>query len=142
MSQKHYLFEDSILTNILIGEKSNDYDEKKYEFAIKISNLARFLDSLENRENTVIGANNKNLSGGQQKKVHIARCFYQMNDKKKLVILDEPFENLDEESKLNFMVQLNKIKKKTTIIIISHDEKDLKICDRIFNLENNSYNNL
>ena len=40
------------------------------------------------------------------------------------------------------MVQLNKIKKKTTIIIISHDEKDLKICDRIFNLENNSYNNL
>ena len=50
MSQKHYLFEDSILANILIGEKSNDYDEKKYEFAIKISNLARFLDSLENKE--------------------------------------------------------------------------------------------
>ena len=33
------------------------------------------------------------------------------------------------------MDQLNRIKEKTTIIIISHDEKDLKIYDRIFNLK-------
>ena len=65
-----------------------------------------------------------------------------MNDKKKLIILDEPFENLDKESKLNFMDQLKRIKEKTTIIIISHDEKDLKICDRIFNLENKNYNHV
>ena len=100
--------------------------KKKYEFAIKVSNLSGFLDSLENKENTVIGANNKNLSGGQQKKVHIARCFYQMNDKKKLIILDEPFENLDKESKLNFMDQLNRIKEKTTIIKFLMMKKILK----------------
>ena len=35
---------------------------------------------------------------------------------KKLIILDEPFENLDKESKLNFMDQLNRIKEKLLLL--------------------------
>jgi len=142
MSQKHYLFEDSIFANILLGEDPNNYDKDKFDFAIKIANLGEFLDNLIEKKETLIGSNNKSLSGGQQKKVHIARCFYRFNNKKDLIILDEPFENLDEESKEKFLEQIKKIKDNRTLIIISHDKKDLEICDKIFDLKNKTFKNI
>lgn len=142
MSQKHYLFEDTILGNILLGEDLNNYDNDSLDFAIKIANLGDFLNILKDNKNTMIGANNKSLSGGQQKKIHIARCFYRFNSKKDLIILDEPFENLDETSKKNFLEQINKIKDKHTLIIISHEKKDLEICDKIFDLESKIFKNV
>jgi ABC-type bacteriocin/lantibiotic exporter with double-glycine peptidase domain len=142
MSQKHYLFEDSILANILLGEDQNNYDKNKFDFAIKISNLGKFLDNLLEKKETIIGSNNKNLSGGQQKKVHIARCFYRFNENKDLIILDEPFENLDEESKSIFLEQIKKIRNNCALIIISHDKKDLDICDKIFDLESKTFKNI
>ncbi len=139
MSQKHYLFEDSILSNILLGEEPNNFDKNKLDFALKIANLEEFLNSLNDKANTLIGSNNKSLSGGQQKKIHIARCFYRLNNEKNLIILDEPFENLDEVSKRIFLDQIQKIKKNRTLIIISHEKKDLEICDKIFDLENKNF---
>ena len=126
MSQKHYLFEDSILSNILLGEEPNNCDKNKLDFALKIANLEEFINSLKDKANTLIGSNNKSLSGGQQKKIHIARCFYRLNNEKNLIILDEPFENLDEVSKRIFLDQIQKIKKNRTLIIISHEKKILK----------------
>jgi ABC-type bacteriocin/lantibiotic exporter with double-glycine peptidase domain len=134
LSQKNHLFEDTILANIILGDSASNYDLKKFENALEISNLKNFLDKLENKDQTQIGSNNKNLSGGQQKKIHIARCFYQLNDEKKLLILDEPFENLDENTKSIFIKNLKKIKNQYTIIIISHNNKDLEICNKIYNL--------
>lgn len=139
MSQKHYLFEDSILSNILLGEDPNYYDKNKLDFALRISNLDDFLNNLKDKVNTLIGSNNKSLSGGQQKKVHIARCFYRFNNNKDLIILDEPFENLDKESKKIFLDQIKKIKDNRTLIIISHERKDLEICDKIFDLESKNF---
>ena len=139
MSQKHYLFEDSILSNILLGEEPNNFDKNKLDFALKIANLDEILNSLNDKANTLIGSNNKSLSGGQQKKIHIARCFYRLNNEKNLIILDEPFENLDEVSKRIFLDQIQKIKKNRTLIIISHEKKDLEICDKIFDLENKNF---
>jgi len=142
MSQKHYLFEDSILENILLGEDTNNYDKEKLDYAIKIANLGDFLDNLKDKKNTLIGSNNKSLSGGQQKKIHIARCFYRFNIKKNLIILDEPFENLDEFSKKIFLEEIKKIKAKHTLIIISHDRNDLEICDKVFDLEKKIFINV
>ena len=69
-----------------------------------------------------------------KKKIQISRCFYQITTEKKLIILDEPTENLDSESKIVFFKELNKYKNNKTIILISHNNEDLKICDKIYNL--------
>ncbi len=74
------------------------------------------------------------LSGGQRQKVLLARS---LCASKKLLVLDEPSNNLDSESKkdlYNTIIKLNK-EKNMTIIMITHDlDHDNLIGDRIISL--------
>ena len=135
LSQKNYLFEDNILSNIVLGEDKKDIDKDRLENALKISNFIKTKDEFPNGLDTQIGGNNFKISGGQQKKIQIARCFYQITNEKKLLILDEPTDNLDKETKIVFFDELKKYKNDKTIILISHNNDDLKICDKIYDLE-------
>ena len=137
LSQKNYLFEDNILSNIVLGEDKKDIDKDRLENALKISNFIK-KDEFPDGLNTQIGGNNFKISGGQQKKIQIARCFYQITNEKKLLILDEPTDNLDKETKIVFFDELKKYKNDKTIILISHNNDDLKICDKIYDLEKKS----
>ena len=59
------------------------------------------------------------LSGGQRQKVLLARC---LSAASKLLILDEPSNNLDSKSKENFYQMISDLNKKgITIIMITHD---------------------
>ena len=58
------------------------------------------------------------LSGGQRRRVLVARA---LASHPKMLILDEPTANMDSSSELNFYEALNKIKGKTTILIVTHD---------------------
>ena len=134
LSQKNYLFEENILSNIVLGEDQKDIDGDRLKNCLKISNFINAEKEFPEGLNTQIGGNNFKISGGQQKKIQISRCFYQITTEKKLIILDEPTENLDSESKIIFFKELNKYKNNKTIILISHNNEDLKICDKIYNL--------
>ena len=134
LSQKNYLFEENILSNIVLGEDQKNINNDRLKNCLKISNFINSEKEFPEGLNTQIGGNNFKISGGQQKKIQIARCFYQLTSEKKLLILDEPTENLDAESKIIFFNELNKYKNNKTIILISHNNEDLKICDKIYNL--------
>jgi len=138
LSQKNYLFEEDILSNITLGEEKENINNFRLENALKISNFINTKEEFPDGLNTQIGGNNFKISGGQQKKIQIARCFYQISNEKKLLILDEPTDNLDKESKIVFFNELQKYKNDKTIILISHNTDDLKICDKIYNLEKKS----
>ena len=142
LSQKNYLFEDTIISNIVLGEKKENINLRKFENSLKLSNLDKFIKTLQSKENTIIGSNNLNLSGGQQKKLQIARTFYQLNKDKKLLIFDEPFENLDNETREKLIKEINNLKSEYCMIIISHQENDLNICNKIFDLENKTLKKL
>ena len=135
LSQKNYLFEDDILSNIILGEDKENLDKERLKKALIISNFSKMEKEFPDGLKTQIGGNNFKISGGQQKKIQIARCFYQITNDKKLLILDEPTENLDAESKAIFFNEIIKYKNNKTIILISHNNEDLKLCDKIFNLE-------
>ncbi len=137
LSQKNYLFEDTLLSNIVLGEENKDINKNKLKNTLKISNLEKFIESLPEGIETKLGSSNTRFSGGQQKKIQIARCFYQIDDYKKVIILDEPFENLDMETKSKFSNYVKDLKKDKLIIIISHTESDLEICNKLFDLEKN-----
>ena len=137
LSQKNHLFEDDILSNIILGEDEKNMNNDRLENALRISNFNNTKEEFPNGLNTQIGGNNFKISGGQQKKIQITRCFYQITNEKKLLILDEPTDNLDKESKTIFFNELKKYKNNKTIILISHNTDDLKICDKIYNLKGN-----
>lgn len=77
----------------------------------------------------------RDLSKGNQCKVGVAACILQNPD---LMILDEPFANLDpsSQSRLIHMLKEEHEKKRTTILVSSHDLNNITdVCTRILLME-------
>lgn len=69
-------------------------------------------------------------SGGQKQMI----AFYRyLNTKKPILLLDEPFSALDEENRHQLLSYLRGLTDKT-VIMISHDEKDLVYFDRVIGM--------
>ena len=92
---------------------------------LKTFNLEK---ELKNREKENISSK---ISGGQKQRILICRALY---NKKKVIILDEPSNYLDKKNVEILIKNLNKIKSKVFIILISHDVKLKKICDNYVQL--------
>ena len=72
------------------------------------------------------------LSGGQGQKVKIAKVFLSNPD---VIILDEPTTGIDKASEYYLGEMINHLHAmKKTIILVSHDKKDLEKCDIIYKI--------
>lgn len=116
VSQKIFLFKGTVLENILLGIK--DKDRTDVEAFISKLGLKEYMDRLSNGLDTKL-QQNSGLSGGQAQIIAFIRA---MLSDKDVLILDEPFSNLDIETKKILVDLINNIKDKI-IIIISHDSK-------------------
>ena len=113
--QENLILEGTIQDNItFFDEKINIVDFNK---AINFAGLESFLKNLPNGENTILKENLSNISGGEAKRISIARALYR---NPKILILDEPTNGLDDQTKSNLVDNIYKLKGKTTIIIITH----------------------
>ncbi len=71
------------------------------------------------------------LSGGEKQKISIISAILKNGD---LLILDEPTSALDNKATQKLIDIIKKEKKEKIIIVISHDKRIDKICDKIINL--------
>lgn len=81
----------------------------------------------------------KQLSGGEQQRVAIARAFVTAPD---ILFADEPTGNLDKvtgQHIIDLLFDINR-EKKTTLVIVTHDENLAQQCDRCLILENGLLN--
>ena len=95
--------------------------------------MEKFVNSLSNGLDTKIGENGIRLSGGQDKRIALARTFYHNKD---VIILDEATSSLDAETETKIVEQIGKLKSKKTVIMISHRINTLKYCDKIYEIKN------
>jgi ABC-type multidrug transport system fused ATPase/permease subunit len=131
VKQQTFLIHDTISRNITLSSKSAD--NERFQEVIRASGLSELINSLAAGAETVIMENGKNISGGQRQRIAIARALYKNAD---LIILDEPFNELDEKSEhclLNHFKQLSETGK--IIILITHDTNSLSFCHKIVSLD-------
>ena len=66
------------------------------------------------------------VSGGEQQKIAVFGC---LNTNRPIILLDEPTNNLDNNSKLALYEVLKCLKHDKIVIIVSHDESMLEFVD-------------
>jgi len=131
VKQQPFLIHDTILQNITLNGRV--YDDGKFQQALSVAGLAGVIDGFPEKWEKVIAENGKNISGGQKQRIAIARALYKDAD---LIILDEPFNELDEDSEnslLRHFQQLSQTGK--LIILITHNKKSLRFCNKIVSLD-------
>ena len=133
--QSTFLIDDTIKNNVTFGEEESDFNEENFWRCLTISRIYDFVKNLDDKENTIVGERGVKISGGQAQRLGIARALYRSP---KIILLDEATSSLDIETEGDFIDSINNVKDKYTIIIITHRMASLKICDKIFKIENGS----
>ncbi len=129
--QNIYLMDASIKDNISFF--SDEISSESIEDSIDKANLRKFVDQSIHGLATNIGEKNSKISGGQAQRIGIARA---LAKKPRILILDEATNALDIRTENEILNGISNLKGELTIIIISHDENSLKICDKIIDLDN------
>lgn len=130
--QEVYVLDASIKKNIAFGMEENEVDDEKLMDSINRASLNSFINSLENKEYTIIGERGSRLSGGQKQRIGIARALY---NNPKVLIFDEStnaLDNLTEKKIINEIFNNNKDK---TILFVSHNFENLNYCEEIYKLD-------
>jgi ABC-type bacteriocin/lantibiotic exporter with double-glycine peptidase domain len=129
--QQSFLIHDTILRNITLQE--NGYNKENLQYALKISGLDEFVETFPEGLDKEITENGKNISGGQQQRIAIARALYKNAD---IILLDEPFNELDEASENSLLEHFKRLAQNgKMIILITHDKKSLSYCNKIISLD-------
>jgi ABC-type multidrug transport system fused ATPase/permease subunit len=99
VSQDTYLIDDTILRNVAFGIPDREINIDKAIDCLKKAQLFEYISKLENGLQTNVGERGNLFSGGQVKRIAIARALY--NDKK-ILLLDEATSSLDKETQSSF----------------------------------------
>lgn len=128
--QESVLFGMSIRENLSFGKP-----KAKNESIIKAArkaNAHQFIEELPQGYDTIIGERGITLSGGEKRRIAIARAIVK---KSPILILDEPTLGIDVRSENDVTDALAKLAVDKTVLIISHNYSTIIKADRIFYIE-------
>ncbi len=131
VSQDTFMFSDSIVNNILIGNKKAENENVK-RICSKCC-IENFTDKMPFGYYTALEENGKNISVGQKQRVAIARALLKNPD---ILIMDEATSNLDSITEIEIRNTIDSLCKDKACIIIAHRMETIKNCDYIYVMEN------
>ncbi len=132
--QSVYIYDDTIEKNITLQNDKKNINYELLKQSINIAELDEYVKNTPKGIDTIIGELGSKISGGQKQRIGIARALYKNTN---LVVLDECTSALDEKTEEKIILNLEKIKKNKTFVIVSHDIKNFKrIANKILTIEN------
>ena len=125
------LFDGSIADNIC---RFSEQDSEKIIEASQAAGIHEMILRLPEGYDTVLKSNAGALSAGQRQRVGLARAIY---GNPKLIILDEPNSNLDDQGERDLLAALRQIKESgRTVIVITHRTAILSMVDKLLLMKN------
>jgi ATP-binding cassette subfamily B protein len=124
--QDVFLFKQSIMDNILIGNKNATREEAVA--AAKAAQCHEFVEKLPQGYDTVIGTKNIHLSGGERQRIVIARAILKNAP---IIVLDEATAFADPENEQKIQKAFEELMKNKTVIIIAHRLSTVRGADKI-----------
>ena len=131
VSQDTFLFNDTILNNIKMGDRNASFEEVVE--AAKKASIHEFIMKLPQGYETNVGELGGNLSSGEKQRMSMARAFLRNSD---ILILDEPTSNLDTLNEASILKSIDDECKDKTIVMVSHRKSSSAICNKRYGLEN------
>ncbi|CAN6726733.1 unnamed protein product [Malus baccata var. baccata] len=132
VSQEPVLFNDTIRANIAYG-KEGTATEAEIIAAAELANAHKFICSLQQGYDTIVGERGGQLSGGQKQRVAIARAIMKAP---KILLLDEATSGFDAESERVVQDALDRVKVDRTTVVVTHRLSTIKSADLIAVVKN------
>lgn len=128
--QRSVLFGDTLRENLLLGRP--DADEAALWRALEQAGAAQFVRSLPAGLDTLLGSAGVGLSGGQARRVALARSLLRDSA---VLIVDEPFTGLDEGAARLVQATLRARAKDALVVVIAHERDFLDAYDQVLLVE-------
>lgn len=125
VSQRVYIFQDSLAANVAYGQ---EIDEDRVYKALELADASSFVTSLSKGIHTQMDESGTNLSGGQRQRIAIARAIYKHAS---LLIFDEATSALDNESEKRIQEAIANYTKDKITFTIAHRLSTIEYADLI-----------
>ncbi|OLO03372.1 thiol reductant ABC exporter subunit CydC [Salinicola socius] len=129
LTQRSELFHDTLAANLRMGDP--DASDLQLWDVLERVELKTWTEALPEGLETWVGEQGRQLSGGQARRVALARVMLRNSP---LVILDEPLSGLDADTAATLKATLDGWLAGRTALLLGHDRLALPTCDHYWQL--------
>lgn len=139
LPQEVFLTDDTVAHNVALGVADAEIDPGHLSQALRKARLSEMVARMPEGVNSPVGEKGSRVSGGQRQRIALARAFYYDAE---VLIMDESTSALDKETADEIISELRQLKGKVTIVVITHQDALLSLCDKVYRLESGNLSRL
>jgi ABC-type multidrug transport system fused ATPase/permease subunit len=128
ITQEPVIFSDTIYNNVTFWADDTPENKARFWETMRKASIDEFVNSLPDKENSLLGNNGILVSGGQKQRISIARELYKDID---ILIMDEATSALDSETERSIQANIDMLRGQYTILIVAHRLATIRNADRV-----------
>ena len=132
LTQRVHVFSDTLRQNLQFASVDEISDEKMIEVLHQVG-LSKLLEQEEKGLNLWLGDGGRPLSGGEQRRLGLARILL---NNAPILLLDEPTEGLDRETERQILRLILQHAENKTLIMVTHRLSSIEQFDKICVIDN------
>ncbi|SNZ06938.1 thiol reductant ABC exporter subunit CydC [Cohaesibacter gelatinilyticus] len=130
LTQRTELFRESLRENLILGAPDASSDE--LDDAVEKAQLKRMIERLPNGLEQILGDEGLGLSGGESRRMALARLLLYKPD---LWLLDEMTEGLDKNTAQAVLETLREATKNKALLFVTHKQAEAELADKLLVFE-------